>query len=107
MGVTDLWAFLRSEGAMHEWSADSAGSTGVQKACAAQVEGRVVAIDISQWAFHALMQQALVAVYEREEARVLKVAFDRVRACNALLACLPTPPTVTACQRAWVNVPPA
>ena len=45
-----------------------------------QVEGRVVAVDISQWAFNALSQQALAAVYERDETRVLKVAFDRVRA---------------------------
>jgi hypothetical protein len=90
MGVTDLWAFLRSVGAMHEWNADSEGTTGVQKACAAQVEGRVVAVDISKWAFNALMQQALVAVYEREEARVLMLAFDRVRCPHAaLLSSLP------------------
>ena len=43
-----------------------------------QVEGHVVAVDISQWAFNAVSQQALVAVYAHEETRVLKVAFDRV-----------------------------
>lgn len=79
MGVTDLWQFLRSTGAVREWNADTEGAAAVQKACAAQVEGMVVAVDVSQWVCHALMQPNLVDVYERLEARVLKVAFDRVR----------------------------
>lgn len=79
MGVSDLWHFLRTCGAMREWSADTEGSAAVQKACAAQVEGMVVAVDLSLWANHALQQRDLGLVFEREEARVLKVAFDRVR----------------------------
>ena len=38
MGVSELWSFLRGVGAMREWSADSEGTAGVQKACAAQVK---------------------------------------------------------------------
>jgi hypothetical protein len=79
MGVSDLWHFLRASGAMREWSAESEGPAAVQKACAAQVEGLVVAVDLSLWACQALSQPDLGEAFKRDEARVLKVVFDRVR----------------------------
>ena len=39
--------------------------------------GKVVAVDISQWACNALTQQATADLWS-EEGRVIKMAFDRV-----------------------------
>ncbi len=62
---------------MREWNCETDGQL-AQKAVAAKLEGKVVAVDVSLWTCQALMQGALVEVFPDEEARVVKVAFDRV-----------------------------
>ncbi|CAL5220963.1 g3069 [Coccomyxa viridis] len=76
MGVKELWKLFREEKLMQEWSCETHGA-GVQKAVADQIEGKVVAVDISQWACNALTQQATADLWS-EEGRVVKVAFDRI-----------------------------
>lgn len=78
MGVSDLWNLLRSEGMVREYNCETDGQL-AQKKVAEKLEGKIVAVDVSLWTCQALTQAALQEVYPTEEARVVKVAFDRVQ----------------------------
>ena len=73
MGVRELWTLLRSANLVSE----SHGSSDHPEILE-QVQGRVVAVDLSQWIFHANSQPELLATFTTPEARCLKVAFERV-----------------------------
>ncbi|BDA47624.1 probable flap endonuclease GEN-like 1 at N-terminal half [Coccomyxa sp. Obi] len=77
MGVSELWSLLRSEGMVREWNCETDGQK-AQKVVAEKLEGKVVAVDISLWTCQALTQGALKEVFESDEQRVVKVAFDRI-----------------------------
>ncbi|KAK9905956.1 hypothetical protein WJX75_009484 [Coccomyxa subellipsoidea] len=77
MGVSDLWNLLRSEGMVREYNCETDGQL-AQKKVAEKLEGKIVAVDVSLWTCQALTQAALQEVYPTEEARVVKVAFDRI-----------------------------
>ncbi|CAL8471936.1 g11478 [Coccomyxa elongata] len=77
MGVSELWSLLRSEGMIREWNCETDGQK-VQKVVAEKLEGKVVAVDISLWTCQAFTQGVLKEVFESDEQRVVKVAFDRI-----------------------------
>ena len=81
MGVSDLWTLLRSEGMVRESNCETDGQL-AQKVVAEKLEGKVVAVDVSLWTCQALTQGAIMDVFPSEEARVVKVAFDRVNTSN-------------------------
>lgn len=85
MGVSELWSLLRSEGMIREWNCETDGQK-VQKVVAEKLEGKVVAVDISLWTCQAFTQGVLKEVFESDEQRVVKVAFDRVSHPDQLAA---------------------
>lgn len=75
MGVTNLWRSLEHGGAV--WRLD--GSTPAQhEALTAELEGKVLAVDLSVWIMQAQTQPALLENYHSPHARALKIVFDRV-----------------------------
>ena len=79
MGVKDLWNLLRSADLVTHYE----GSSDHQKVVG-EVQGKVIAVDISQWLFHANTQPELLSNFSTPEARCLKVAFERVRLLSEL-----------------------
>ena len=73
MGVKELWTLLRSAGLVTEYH----GSTDHPQ-IVGEVQGTAIAVDLSQWIFHANSQPELLATFHSAEARCLKVAFERV-----------------------------
>lgn len=76
MGVTHLWRSLEKGGAV---SRLDGAQPDQHEQLAAEVEGKVVAVDLSAWIMQAQTQPALLENYASPHARALKVVFDRVR----------------------------
>jgi hypothetical protein len=62
---------------MQEWSTETVGEN-AQREVASQLEGRVVAVDISLWVCQATQHTVLMEVFDNEDASAVKVCFDRV-----------------------------
>ncbi|KAK9813940.1 hypothetical protein WJX73_005755 [Symbiochloris irregularis] len=72
MGVKELWALLRSEGLVTQVQGGEDHPQIVR-----EVQGKVVAVDLSQWFFQANFQPELLANFPTQEARCLKLSFER------------------------------
>lgn len=60
------------------WEAVEAEAT-VGKAALQMMEGKALAVDTALWIMEGIQQSALMEHFPREEARAVKVIFERVR----------------------------
>lgn len=79
MGVKHLWRVLERGGAVEVLDG---GDAAQHEQILDELEGTVVAVDLSAWLMQAISQPALTQVYFSDHACVLKVVFDRVRAAG-------------------------
>lgn len=75
MGVQNLWKVLENGNAVTKLRGDTQFNQ-----IAAAVENKVVAVDLSAWLMQAQTQPAMLAHYDSDYARAVKIVFDRVRA---------------------------
>lgn len=74
MGVKSLWQLINGANLIQQWSGQNPTDV---PAIAAEMEGKVLAIDLSMWIMQAGEQLALIPHCNQVEAAA-KVAFERV-----------------------------
>ena len=76
MGVSELWALLKSVGNVQYLS----GSEGTHTAVVREVQARAVAVDLSAWVVQAICQPDLAQAFNDPDSQALSVSFNRVSA---------------------------
>jgi hypothetical protein len=82
MGVKSLWQALIGADLIEQWNGQTPTA---MPALAAELDGKVLAVDLSMWVMQAGEQAALTPYCTQEEAAA-KVAFERVSSTSSLFS---------------------
>ena len=88
MGVSELWALLKSVGNVQYLT----GNEGAHTAIVQEVQARAVAVDLSGWVVQATCQPDLAQAFNDPDSQALSVSFNRVSAA-ANTSCISVHPT--------------